>query len=137
MLRVVADSNIYISAFNFGGLPQKILQLAEDGVFELCLSESLIQEIRGVLIEKFQWLPKEVDTMLVPLIEISFVVKPTIRLNFASDPDDDRVLECAVAAKASLIVSGDNDLLRIKIFRGIPILSARQFISGNADLFEL
>ena len=59
MLRVTADSNLYISAFNFGGLPQRLLDLAETGAIQLVISEPLIEGILDVLGRKFDWTAPE------------------------------------------------------------------------------
>lgn len=55
MFRVVLGSNIYVSAFNFGGAPEEIIRLAEEGIFELYVSPFIVQEVKGVLKEKFGW----------------------------------------------------------------------------------
>ena len=55
MLRVVLDSNIYVSAFNFDGPPGEIIRVAEDGFFALYVSPFIVQEVKGVLKHKFGW----------------------------------------------------------------------------------
>ena len=65
------------------------------------------------------------------LEKLCTVIEPTERITDCSDPDDNRVLECAVASKAGFIVTGDNALLRLNPFRNIQIVTAAQFLDGK------
>ena len=129
-LRVV-DSNVYISGLNFGGLPEAVLRLAQAGAFVLCLSPPIEQETRRILAEKFAWAEPDIDRAFRKIRKSAHLVIPAITLTEAADPDDNRVLECAVTAQADLIVSGDNDLRRLGRYRDIPILNPRQFLDSE------
>jgi putative PIN family toxin of toxin-antitoxin system len=63
------------------------------------------------------------------LWSIAHWMEPRIKLKVADDPDDNAILECALAAQAPLIVTGDKDLLRLSPFRGIRILTPAQFLA--------
>jgi len=130
--RVVVDTNVYVSIFQFGGRLTEILDWAVDGSIELFTSEPLIQELAGVLVDKFGWSPEEAHRTVQLLRSFTRVTDPHERIRAARDPDDDRVLECAVEAAAHVIVSGDSDLLDIGSFREIPIMSPRQFLDWMA-----
>lgn len=130
MQKVVFDTNIYISALHFqGSIPRKILELVDAGNFQLFISKQIIAELRGVLRVKFKYELSKLDLMEELILSISQVVEPRIKIKFIKeDPDDDRILECAVEGKADFIVTGDRHLLQIEEFRGIKITSARVFI---------
>jgi putative PIN family toxin of toxin-antitoxin system len=128
-MRVVADTNVFISALMFGGLPGRFLDLALSRRFILVTSKALLDELDEKLRGKFA--VSEGDALLIraKLEANAKVVEPDFELNaVADDPDDNRVLECAVAGKADFIVSGDRHLLRIESYEGIAILTVRQFL---------
>jgi putative PIN family toxin of toxin-antitoxin system len=124
VLRVTADTNLYISAFNFGGNPARFLRLAQAEVFRLFLSEAILMEVGRVLRrKKFGWPQEQIENAQEQLMRISQCVEPTETLHvITADPTDDRILECAAAAKADYIVSGDKHLLALKSFDGALIL---------------
>jgi uncharacterized protein len=122
---LVLDSNVYISAVLFGGKPRLIIQAALTGKVRLAISASILEEIEGVLGgSKFKFpeaAAREIVSEISSLAEIFEPVEKISRIK--EDPADDRILECALAASATVIVSGDSHLLALGIFRGIPILS--------------
>jgi uncharacterized protein len=129
MIRVVADTNIFISALMFGGLPGSFLDLAFLPAFTLVTSPVLLDELDEKLRLKFGLSSADADFIrskleanadLINTVETLAIVK--------ADPDDDRVLECAIAGRADYIVSGDGHLLKLGSYDGIPILTVRQFI---------
>ncbi len=128
--KVVLDTNVLISALVFGGKPRKVLQCAIDGDIHLILSNDLLEELQGVLEgRKFKYPPSVIQAILNQLTSIAQVVHPTVALHVISkDPDDDRVLECALTGRASIIASGDPHLLDLGEFQGIRILTPAQFL---------
>ncbi len=129
MLRVVADTNIYISALNFGGVPERVLALARRGRLDLFISKPILDEIEGVLKRKFQWPASRVREAASTIREFAKIVEPRERIAIVrNDEPDNRVLECAVAAKARIIVSGDSHLRDLRSFRGMRILSPRTLL---------
>jgi hypothetical protein len=129
MMRVVLDSNVYVSAFHFGGTPEQILRHAEGGIFELCVSQFIAAEVTRVLTRKFGWTEEDVSEALGPILEISRLVKPKRTVSIVHDADDNRILECALEADARVIVTGDDHLLRLRVFQGIQIVSPRAFLN--------
>ena len=129
MLRVVADTNVYVSALVFGGKPREFLAPARDGEFDLAVSEDIIAEVAHVLRDRFGWPAEDVGDAYDVIVECTRRVEPTERLTvITEDPDDDRILECAATARAERIVSRDLDLRRLGAFRGIPILTLAEFM---------
>jgi putative PIN family toxin of toxin-antitoxin system len=127
--RIVADTNIYISAYNFGGLPDQILVLARRKSIELFVCTPILVEIEGVLRNKFRWPSERIEYVLTEIQEITSRVESEERLTVVQkDESDDRILECAVSANAEVIVSGDRHLRELNSFRGIRILTARAFL---------
>ncbi len=134
MNRVVADSNVYISAIVFGGKPMMLLEMAEEGEVDLFVSEPILREAFRILRDKFQRTTEQLEADRVHLATITRSVSPTETLNVVSlDPDDDRILECAVAAGATTIVTGDKHLLGLGSFRGIKIQRPAEFLSEGRD----
>jgi uncharacterized protein len=112
VIGVTADSNIYISGLVFAGPPLQFLDAARAGRFELSLSDPLLAEILRVLQDKFLWPQARLDALPLRLEKFTRRVQPAITLDMVqSDPDDNRVLECAVTAGSQFIVTGDNHLL--------------------------
>lgn len=128
-MRTVADTNIFISAFMFGGLPGRFLDLALRQKFTLVTSKALLDELDEKLRGKFAVSASDAWAIRARLEDNAIVVNPDFELTgVPDDPDDNRVLECAVAGKASSIVSGDRHLLRLGSFEGISIVTVRQFL---------
>jgi putative PIN family toxin of toxin-antitoxin system len=129
--RVVADTNILVSALQFGGKPKQLLDLAIDGQVDLAVSEAIISETLRVLEDKFnrtsEWL-SETDRQLRVIARVVAATESISAIE--EDPTDDRILECAVAAKAEVIVSGDTHLLGLKSFRGIAVQRVADFLRG-------
>jgi putative PIN family toxin of toxin-antitoxin system len=131
VLRVVADTNIYISALNFGGAPAQILALARRRQIEMFVSTPILDEIEGVLKRKFQWPSARAREALTAIRDFAKEVKPTERVTAVEkDEPDNRVLECALAARATIIVSGDSHLRELGSFQRIRIVSPRAFLDA-------
>jgi putative PIN family toxin of toxin-antitoxin system len=97
--------------------------------FVLLVSPAILQELAGVLREDLQWQQTEIVAVLKLVAKVSEIVCPKIALQaVAEDPDDDRILECAVAGRADPIVSGDRHLRRLKSFRNIAIIQPVDFL---------
>ncbi|MCC7126467.1 MAG: putative toxin-antitoxin system toxin component, PIN family [Acidobacteria bacterium] len=129
MKRVVADTNILVSALQFGGKPKQLLDLAVDGQIDLAASEAIIAEALRVLEDKFERTPEWLAEADRQIRVVARLVEPTESITaIEADPTDDRILECAVAAESEVIVSGDRHLLDLKSFRGVPIQRVADFL---------
>ncbi len=130
MIKVAADTNVYISAILFGGKPEEIRESAREGEVELLISETILAEIAGVLKKKFDWSDWQISEVIKDIRAITTLITPTSTLSvIKEDEPDNRVLECATEGKAQYIISGDEHHLQpLKEYQGIKILSPAQFI---------
>ncbi len=128
MIRAVLDSNVYISAVLFGGNPRAILQLAERRVVTCFTSMHIVEEIEGTLESKFQWNETRIRRLGRRAWRAARLVETHIRLSDCADPDDNRILECALSARADFIVTGDRHLLVLNPYRDIQIVRPREFL---------
>ena len=105
-------------------------KLALEGKTELAVSTEILQEIRTVLSgKKFQFPAPVINSIITEIEIIGEIVEPLITIKtIQKDPADNKILECAVAAGADLIVSGDVHLLELKVFQGIRIVNASDFL---------
>ncbi len=124
-LRVVLDTNIYIAAaLN----PQSILyNLVEDSaahyLAEYYTSHEILAELQSKLENRFKFDRADVVRWINQLEQVIKVVRPQLKLNVIErDPDDNKVLECALEAKVDLIITADKDLLVLKEINGIKII---------------
>jgi len=131
MIRVVADTNVLISALMFGGLPGRFLDLALLRYFTLLTSNVLLNELDEKLRGKFDLSSSDADFVRRRLEDSALIIEPHISISVViDDPDDNRVLECAIAGYAGYVVSGDRHLLKLGSHDGIAILSVRQFMDA-------
>ena len=131
-MRIVVDTNVIVSALVFGGVPRRVFEMVEDGFCEFYHSPEIQSETRRVLHDKFGWEKEKLDRYLKVLWRLGEEVIPHRRVNAVrEDPDDNRIIECAIAAGADVIVSGDRHLLRLGAFEGIAILAPREFLRAR------
>lgn len=132
MLSVTADTNIYVSAYQFGGLPRRFTDLAAAGEFRLDISEEIVSETVAVLRDKFRWSAEALQALQDDLRSYTQRVVPTETLDvIKADPPDNRILECAAAAKSDFIVSGDvRHVLPLGQYQGIPIVKVAAFMEA-------
>ncbi len=132
MIRAVADTNVYVSAIVFGGTCEEVLVLARAGLVDLYVSPEILSELRAVLRRTFDWPPAHVREALAEVATIAALVRPTRKLqDVTSHEPDHRILECALAAGADFLVTGDKrHLQRLKVFQGIRIVSPRAFLNA-------
>lgn len=131
MISATLDSNVYIRAFYFGGPASLILAHAKAGNVRIDISEPILSETIRVLREKFEWDPYLLHETREKMRSLGNYVEPAEALSvIKEDPDDDRILECAVAAKSDYIVSEDKDLLRLGQYGNARIVTIRDFIQA-------
>jgi putative PIN family toxin of toxin-antitoxin system len=129
-MKVVIDTNVFISSF-FGGNPRKIIDLWKKEKMTLCLSKDVLDEYIDVLQRVGLEDENEIEELLSLFAKgfnILFTTKtPKIRA-VKDDPDDDKFIECAVALKAEVIITGDKVLKAVGEYMGIKILTPQQFL---------
>lgn len=131
MIKVVIDTNVIVSALNFGGKPNEVLQLANTGAIKLFISPFILEEVSNVLIKQFQWSESNVNKAIKMIKEIATFVEPTKQLSIIKEKDsDNRILECAFAANVNFLISGDKKhIIPLKRINGIIIINPSEFLS--------
>jgi putative PIN family toxin of toxin-antitoxin system len=130
--RVVADTNVYISALNFSGAADEVLALGRAGAIQLFVSPPILGEIEGVLLRKFGWAAARVREAAKAIRGFAVLVNPSEMVSVVhEDESDNRILECAIASGADTIVTGDRHLLKLGRFRDIVIVSPREFLDAK------
>jgi uncharacterized protein len=128
-VRVVADSNVYISALNFGGTAEEVLALGRAQTVQLFISPPILNEVEGVLIRKFEWSAKRARQAITTIKQFTHVVLPKETITIITeDEQDNRILECALEANAEVVITGDEHLRHLKTFQGIFIVSPGEFL---------
>ena len=135
-MKLVVDTNVLVSAFLWQGTPGKLIELAGEKECQLFTSRTLIDELAEVLQRKK--LAKQVQSTGLTVAQMlhnfqrlaTTVTARRLAQQVSRDTDDDAVLACALAAQADLIVSGDADLLVLKQFQGIRIVTAAQALKN-------
>ena len=130
-MRVVLDTNAVISALLFSGVSSKLVSLWQNGLITPLLSREILDEYLRVLsYPKFELSEEEIKELIQEeILPYAEVVKPKRRLRVIQrDPADNKFLECAVAGKAGVIISGDKDLLSLGRYRKVRIQSPAQFL---------
>lgn len=122
-MRVVLDTNVLIAAALKGEFAESIVEMANENLLILVTSEDILNELIVKLHTKFNWQRIDINSFVTIIKEMSSVVEVTEKVSVViRDPKDNKVLECALAGKADLIVSADQDLIQLKIFQGIGII---------------
>jgi putative PIN family toxin of toxin-antitoxin system len=125
--RVTLDTNIYVSAFQFGGM--RLLHMAVDGDIEIAVSPPIIDEVIRVLRDKFHWDGYRLHDARQQILGFARLVTPAHTLDVVKeDEPDNRILECAVEAGSDFIISADKDLLRLGSYAGASIMPAADFL---------
>lgn len=133
-MRAVIDTNVLLSGPFWRGAPHELLEQARSGELTLVSSPVLLAELADVMGRaKFNAILACSNTSLERTLDevrrlLDVVAPPTLPEPVCRDPDDDHALALAVAAQANLIVSGDDDLLSLKQYRGIPILTPAEAV---------
>ncbi len=131
--RYVIDTNVVVSAllFNQSKPARAFFAALDEG--EVLVSADMVKELNDVLgREKFErYVSEEERTrFLGSLLHETSLIEPEEKIQACRDPKDDKYLELAVSGKVDCIVSGDDDLIALNPFRGIPILTPAEFLSG-------
>jgi putative PIN family toxin of toxin-antitoxin system len=129
-MRIVIDTNAFISAIVFGGKPRQVINLVADDSVTLIMAEAIITEIRRIIVSKF-------PNFLEDLMRVEKLLEQDaewVKLGFNTeritrDPNDDKFIETALIGSCHYMISGDKDLLDLKEYMGIKILSPAGFLS--------
>ncbi len=125
-MRVVFDTNIFISALVIpGSLAEKAIFKIIEGEDSLIISKEVINEILSVLSTKFGRDREAISRVAVNLSELAELVNPFKRIRVFKDEFDNRILECALCGKADVIVTGDKEMVRLKEYQGVKIITLK------------
>jgi uncharacterized protein len=129
-IRAVLDTNVLVSALTHPhGRVAPLWRAARDRRYQLLVSPAIISEVGKALRTVFRWDERRITNRLKLLSKIGEIIVPRTSLNVVSnDPDDNRILECAVEGTADVIVSGDRHLRNLKSYQGIPIMRPVDFL---------
>ena len=132
-LRYVFDTNTVVSALLFQQSKPALAFYAALDCGAILLSEATMIELSDVLARKKfdRYLTREeCEQFLAMLLHVATIIDVTVHIQECRDPRDDKFLSLAVGGRASCLISGDADLLAMNPFRGIPILTAAQFLDS-------
>ena len=131
-MKVILDTNVFVSGVFFSGPPFQILEAWNDDLIQLVVSPEIIDEYRRVgeiLADKYPMVVLQpVLAYVIQKAETCFA--PPLPESVCEDSDDDKFLACALASGSKIIVSGDNHLLRVSGYRGIEVLKPREFVNS-------
>ena len=133
-MRAVLDTNLVISATLIqGGNEDRILRAWQRGVFELVLSPQILDELGRALfyekLRKARWMSEtEVVSLLRSLAQESLLVPGHVRVTVSRDPEDNKFLEAAIEGRAQYVVTGDKDLLDVRAYRDVQIITPATFL---------
>ena len=141
MLKAVYDTNVLVSAFltrhHPGGIATEMLRAVESGVVELCLSPAIVEETATTLLRsaklqaRYQYTPQMATQYCVDLLAVATIFEdpPALPSAASRDPEDDKIIACAVAARADYLVSRDLDLLSLESYGSVAIISPEAFMA--------
>lgn len=128
-MKVVFDTNILVSALVFpGGRGEAALSRIIEERDQLILSKPILDELLGILARKFSRDTEELAHIAVLLSDLAHYVKPRRKLQVVQDEPDNRILECALTGRADAIVTGDHALIALRNYRGVQIISLREYL---------
>jgi putative PIN family toxin of toxin-antitoxin system len=133
MIRVVIDTNVFVSSF-FGSTPKRIIDFWKKEEILLCLSKDVLDEYVDVLQRVGLKGENEIEELLSLFAKgfnILFTTKTSKIKAVKDDPDDDKFIECAVALRAEIIITGDKGLRKMGEYMGIKILTPREFLKTH------
>ena len=128
-MRVVFDTNIFISAFVIpGSLAEKVILKIIEEEDSLFISTDIIDEVLSILSSKFGRDREELSHVAVILSEIAELVTPAKRIKLLKDEPDNRILECAIYGEANFLVTGDKEILQLREYKGVKIISLKEHL---------
>jgi putative PIN family toxin of toxin-antitoxin system len=129
-MKVVLDSNIFVSSFFWQGNPRRIFDRITSGLDELYITDEILKEISAVMSsEKFNTAKNEIEEYIAIIESYSIKVFPkNIIEGVSRDKNDDKILQCGLEGDVDFIVTGDNDLLVIREYENIKIIKPKEYL---------
>lgn len=131
MFKVVLDTNIFVSSIFWDkGNPHKTVELALDKKINVYTSIDILKELEKVLRRDFEEPDELIHSQISLIMEYAKLINVNCRLDVVQDdPDDNKIVECAVSAEADFIVTGDPHLLNLKEYMNTKIVSPKEFLN--------
>jgi len=129
-MRIVIDSNIFISSFFWGGKPRKIFERVVNGFDELYITDEIINEIQRVMnSNKFTVNSNDIKDYIYIIEKYSKkIVSRDNKKSISRDVDDDKILQCGIDGNVDYIITGDNDLLVLNEYNKIKIIKPKEYL---------
>ena len=129
-MKVILDTNVFVSGVFFAGPPYRILEAWRDGKLQRVVSQEILEEYQRVGETLAEQLPGINLQPIIDLVTTNAEIFPNQVLpgSVCEDPDDDKFIACAIASRCKVIVSGDRHLWKVSGFGGIKVMRPRQFI---------
>jgi putative PIN family toxin of toxin-antitoxin system len=129
-MKIVLDSNVFVSSFFWKGNPRKIFDRVTNGLDELYISDEILQEITAVMTrKKFNMEINEIEDYIKIIESYSIKLSPQNKVEEVSrDKNDNKILECGFEGKVDYIITGDNDLLVLRNYKGIRIVKPKEYL---------
>lgn len=128
MTRVVPDTNIIISSIFWKGHPHEVIRRGIIGEYQLVTSVEILDEVVDRLRNKFHFPEEGIQQLIDMLLTYCYVIEPTSKFDVVRDKKDNKIIECAFDGQVDFIVTGDLDLLGLKEFKGIQIVTASEML---------
>ncbi|MCK5283311.1 MAG: putative toxin-antitoxin system toxin component, PIN family [Nanoarchaeota archaeon] len=129
MLKVVLDTNVFISSIFWQGNPYHIVRKVINKEITVFISDDIITEIKRVLSRDFELAKQEISDIIDSIAMFTYFIAPKEKIDvIKDDPTDNTILGCAIASDSKVIVSQDKHLLKLKKFRDVVILNPDEFL---------
>jgi len=129
-MKIVLDSNIFVSSFYWAGNPRKVFDRVTNGLDELYITDEIIKEIISVMSrKKFDTKIEKINEYIKIIESYSIkILSQNIPQNISRDKNDNKILQCGIDANVEFIITGDNDLLVIEEYNKIKILKPNEYL---------
>ena len=129
-IKVVIDTNVFVSGLTFAGKPREVLDLVWNGEIEVYISPFIFSELEKALKVVFSWSNNQIEQAIKEIKDKTILVEPKNRVHAITRKDDDnRILECALEAKANYLITGDKKhLLPLKEYQEVKIVPPMEFL---------
>lgn len=125
-MRLVLDTNVLVSALHFGGRPRRLLEAVLSGRHQLVGGDAILVELEAVLVDTCGWERGRAAAARSEVEAVSDMMTPVEIPHVCRDTDDDEILAIAIAGKADALVTGDTDLLALRPYEGIRIVTVAE-----------
>ena len=129
-LKVVIDTNVFVSGLTFKGKPREVLDLIWRGDIEACISSFILKELEETLKKDFSWDRDQIKHTIEKIKARTILIQPKNKVSVIKEnADDNRILECAIEGKVQYLISGDRKhLLPLKEYQATKIISPSDFL---------